>query len=176
MERSTLACSIPGHWTRTIMVVTPRRVAVSRDLLPYARGISQQEAVAREGFEVRREALTGRQRLVLFPLPIGFVLGPEVGTRFGHRGGTIRRDIAFLDERDLRRGSPPERLARVAKQGELALQRLERRVRVHEPRIAQARGPLDAAVGIGRHPDRRARPLLGRHGDAHVSRVKCRPA
>ena len=41
------------------------RVAIAGDLFSDAGGIAQQEAVARERLEVRREALAGRQRLVL---------------------------------------------------------------------------------------------------------------
>src|SRR6266508_3499824 len=144
------------------------RVPVAGDLLSHPGGIAQEEAVAREGVEVGREALAGRERLVRLPLPVGLVLGPEEAPRLADGRRRIRRDVALLDERDLGRRRLSRGGARLPEQGELALQRRQRRVRVHQPRVAESRGPLDAGVRIGRQPDLRARPLERRHGDADV--------
>jgi hypothetical protein len=90
------------------------RVAITLDLLSDAGGIAQQEAVARESLEVRRKGFAGRKRLVLLPLPVGLVLGPEEGPRLRDGRRRIRGDIAFLDERDLRRRRFAERLPGLA--------------------------------------------------------------
>src|SRR6266542_1348787 len=88
----------------------PETLAIARDFLGDARGITQEKAIARKGLEVRREALAGGKRLVLLPFPIRRVLGFEDGACFAHGARAIRRDVAFLDEGDLRRGRLPERL------------------------------------------------------------------
>src|SRR6266508_141911 len=73
------------------------RVPVAGDLVSHAGGIAQEEAVTRQRVEVGREALAGRERLVLLPLPVRLVLGSEEGTRLADRGRRIWRDVAFLD-------------------------------------------------------------------------------
>ena len=72
------------------------RVAIAGDLFSDAGGIAQQEAVARERLEVRREGLAGRKCLVLLPLPVGLVLGPEEGPRLGDGRRRIRGDVALI--------------------------------------------------------------------------------
>src|SRR5215510_1046365 len=157
MERMTFSCSIPGHCTRKIMVVTPRR---SRH-----RAISDDETVARELAEALVEALAGRERLVLLPAAVRAILRPQERRRLRERGRRVGGHVAFFDQRRLDRGRPPELETRRAEELELALERRHGRVGIHQPRVAQARRAPDASVAVGRHPDRRARALHRTHRD-----------
>src|SRR3989442_12027353 len=78
-------------------------IAVAGDLVRDPGRVADQEAVARQLREARVEALAGRERLVLLPAAVRAVLRVQERRGFRERPGRLRRDVALLDERGLRR-------------------------------------------------------------------------
>src|SRR5262245_62321447 len=69
------------------------------DLIGHALGIADQEPIAGQSLEVEREALTGRQGLVLLPALIGLVFRLQERAGRGQRASPGRRHQALLDDR-----------------------------------------------------------------------------
>ena len=67
-----------------------------------------------------------------------------------------------------RAGGRPSARRVSRKSVELTRERVQRRVRVHEPRVAEPGRAPHADVGVGRQPDRRAGPLQRGHRDPHA--------
>src|SRR6266545_2196742 len=147
-------------------------LAIARDLVDDPRGVADDEAVARQLVEARVEGLAGGQRLVLFPAPVRLVFRSEdrLRLRDGRRG--LRRHVTLLDQRRLDRRRPPELASRGPKELELALERRELGVGVHQPGVAETRGAPDAGIAVGGEPDRRARALERAHRDARAAQAE----
>src|SRR5204862_1657467 len=147
-------------------------LAITRDLLHHARRVADDEALARQLLEAPREGLAGGQRLVLLPAPVRTVLRVQERGGLRERRGRRRRDVALLDQRRLERGRAPELPTRRPEERLLALEGRERRVRVHQPGVAEARRAPDARVGVRRKPDGRAGALQRTQRDSHVAEAE----
>src|SRR5262245_42127773 len=147
-------------------------LSVARDLLGDADRIAKNEPVARQILEARVEALAGRERLVLLPAPVRTVLLAEERGRLRHRGGRLRRYVALLDQRRLGGRRPPRLAPGGPEKLELARERREGLVRVHQPVVPEPCRPFDAGVAVGGEPDRRPRVLEWPHRDPHAAQAE----